>query len=246
MFNIDLNDDLLSLVEGKRVVVVGPAPYLAGHGAGKEIDSYDIVVRPNAFAPPSSLRKDYGSRTDVMFHNLGTPWQEGLKEQIKKNEDSFKKLKLVGCLATKSDHSETNFLNWPEDYVSNVVRNFKEVNKYNIPFYWIGNVDYRKLYRRIGVEPNTGIMSIAVLLHYPVKEIFVTGFSFYLQGNTHDTTYYDGFLPEADKEIYNGRYGVGHGAHANNVQIEFFKTLIKENSSVIKADKTIKTLLELQ
>ena len=244
MFDISLNDNLLSLVEGKRVAVVGPAPYLRDSNAGEDIDSYDIIVRPNSFQIPSYLKKDYGSRTDIMFHNLGTPWQEGLKEQIKQNEQSFKKLQMVGCLATKSDHSETNFLNWPEDHVSNVVRNFKEVNNYNIPFYWIGNTDYRKLYRRIGVEPNTGMMTITVLLHYPIKEFFVTCFSFYLLGNTYDTTYYHGYLAEADKKIYNGKYGTGHGDHVNNVQIEFFKTLIKENSSVLTTDKTIKMLLE--
>tara|TARA_R110000824_G_scaffold27618_1_gene93662 strand:- start:6941 stop:7681 length:741 start_codon:yes stop_codon:yes gene_type:complete len=246
MFDISLNENILSLVKGKRVAVVGPAPYLVDSYMGEEIDGYDTIARPNAFVIPTNIQKDYGSRTDIMFHNLGTPWQEGLKEQIKNDEDSFKNLKMVGCLATKSDHSETNFLNWPEDYVSNVVRNFNEINKYSLPFYWIGNKDYRTLYERIGVEPNTGLMTAAVMLCYPVKEIFVSGFSFYLQGSTHNTTYYEGFLSEADKKIYNGRYGSGHGSHANKVQIDFFKMLAKENPTVIKIDKTMKKLLKLQ
>ena len=245
MYNISLNNDLLTLVDGKRITIVGPAPYLVGSGEGAKIDNYDVVVRPKTFSLPSHLKKDYGSRTDIMFHNLGTVWQEGLKEQIKNDEDSFKNLKMVGCLATKSNHSETNFLQWPEWYVSDVVRNFREVNKYNVPFYWIGNSDYRKLYNKIGVEPNTGIMAIVVLLHYPIKEILVTGFSFYLNGNTHDATYYHGCLSESDKKIYNGRYGARHGDNSNEVQIEFFKMLTKKHSSVLRIDQTIKKLLNL-
>ena len=245
MFNISLDKNINSLIEGKRVAIVGPAPYLVGLNEGEQIDSYDIIVRPNSFSVPSEAQADYGSRTDIMFHNFGTPWQAGLKEQISKNEEAFKALKLVGCLATKSDHSEHNFLNWNEGYVSNVVRNFNEVNKYDLPFYWIGNKDYRELYAKIGVEPNTGIISIAVLLCYPVKEIFITGFSFYLQGTTHDTTYYQGFLPEADKKIYRGIYGKRHGDHANQVQVNFFKALLKNNSDKIKIDNSIRQLLEL-
>jgi len=245
MFNISLDNNINSLVEGNRVTIVGPAPYLVGLNKGREIDDYDVIVRPNSFSVPIESQMDYGSRTDIMFHNFGTPWQAGLKEQISKNKKSFKSLKLVGCLATKSDHSEHNFLHWDEEHVSNVVRNFNEVNNYNLPFYWIGNKDYRKLYRKIGAEPNTGIMSIAVLLCYPVKEIFITGFSFYLQGTTHDTTYYQGFLSEADKKIYNGRYGIGHGNHANQMQIRFFKTLVSNNPQKLKVDDSIKKLLQL-
>tara|TARA_R100000995_G_scaffold71200_1_gene39844 strand:+ start:2113 stop:2850 length:738 start_codon:yes stop_codon:yes gene_type:complete len=245
MPDISLDKNLLSLTEGKRVAVVGPAPYLIGSGDGAKIDEYDLVVRPNAFSVPSDLRQDYGSRTDIMFHNLGTPWQEGLKEQIKNDQESFKNLKMVGCLATKSQHSETNFLSWPEGHVSNVVRNFNEINKYDVPFYWIGNKDYRTLYNEIGVEPNTGIMTITVLLRYPVSELFVTGFSFYLQGNTHDATYYQGFLAESDKKVYKGFYGKRHGDRANQVQINFFKTLTRNNPEKLKVDEPIKKLLQL-
>ena len=47
MYNISLNDNLLRLVEGKRVAVIGPAPYLIGKNNGATIDKYDIIIRIN-------------------------------------------------------------------------------------------------------------------------------------------------------------------------------------------------------
>ena len=78
MIDIQINDNLLRLVENKRVIILGPAPYLVGSGAAKEIDDYDVVCRVNDIIPPLSLRPDYGNRTDIMFHNFGTPWMAGL------------------------------------------------------------------------------------------------------------------------------------------------------------------------
>ena len=82
MFNISLNNNLASLIENKRVVMIGPSPHLTGSKLGNYIDRHDTVCRINDVMPPPDLRGDYGSRTDILFHNFGTVWMEGLREKI--------------------------------------------------------------------------------------------------------------------------------------------------------------------
>ena len=43
--------DLLNLVAGKHVQIVGPAPYMIGQKKGKHLDSVDVVVRLNEIIP---------------------------------------------------------------------------------------------------------------------------------------------------------------------------------------------------
>ena len=71
MINYETNQSLLKLIQGKRVVIVGPSPHLIDTKFGDVIDSYDIVCRVNE-VHPTGFEKDYGNRTDVIFHNCGT------------------------------------------------------------------------------------------------------------------------------------------------------------------------------
>jgi len=208
---------LCDFVQGKRVAVVGPAPYLTGSGSGELIDSYDIILRPNQFSVPNDLKNDYGSRTDIMNHNFGTPWMSGLKEQISRNPKDFSELKVLMCTAIKSEHSEVNFLSWPETYVSNVVRNAKQVNQYEIPFHWIGIKKYHEFYNLVGCEPYTGFLSIMSMLDFPIKELYVTGFDFYRGKHV----YCEGYLSPMDASQITENSGGSHGADYNQKQINF-------------------------
>ena len=60
-----------SILNGKTVAIVGPAQYMTGLGLGKEIDSFDVVVRLNRSC--ESIRnysKDIGSKTDILYSCL--------------------------------------------------------------------------------------------------------------------------------------------------------------------------------
>ncbi len=248
MFNISLNKDLLNIVKDKRVALIGPAPYLTGKSKGSDFDNYDVVCRPNDIIPSEKMRSDYGSKTDVMFHNCANHVLPILRKKIEEDREYFKKLKMVCCLSTKAKHSDTNFLSWPEDYVSDVVRNFDEINEYSKPFYWIGNRDYRKIYKAIGSEPNTGVAAIAVLMNYPVKELLVSGFSFYVHCKTYEDTYRDDYHTRCEKIVHDFKTGrsfgfsAGHGAFANASQVEFFK---RHCSDKITIDSHLNQLLDL-
>lgn len=248
MFDIALNTDLLNIVKDKRVALIGPAPYLTGKGSGTYFDNYDVICRPNDIIPPENLRADYGNKTDIMFHNLGDHVLPILRKKIEEDKEHFKKLRMVCCLATKAKHSDTNFLSWPDNYVSDVVQNFDQINEYNIPFYWIGNRDYRKIYNEIGTEPNQGVLSIAVLMSYPIKELLVSGFTFYLHCKTYEDTYRDSYHTECNRIVQDFKKGrafgfdAGHGSVSNRKQIDFFK---KKCSKKITIDSHLKDLLDI-
>lgn len=233
-----LNSELLSLVNNKKVVLVGPAPYLQGKGMGKLIDSYDIVVRPNNFIIPEKLQNDYGSRTDIMFHNYGTSSMLELREQIDDFPEEYKALKMLCCSAIKSMHSEKDYLSWPDDYESAVLENMKSVNKHNLPCYWIGVRDYKKLYKAVKAELNTGLASLMILMHYPVSRLFLLGFDFYKgigrkRTNLEDV-YCANFVSEQTKKrCFSNKNFRAHGEKAGLRQKKYFKTIMNKPPLVV-------------
>ena len=236
-FKDSLNPELSSLVKNKRVAIVGPAYYLTGKSQGKKIDEYDVVIRVNQFSVKKDLYKDWGSRTDIMFHSCGTPWMAGLKEQVSKDPSGFDSLKMVVCPIIKADHSEVNFHLWPEDHISACAYNFKSIST-EIPFYWIGIRNYMEVYRYVGCQPYTGIMTIVTLLHYPIEELYVTGFDFY----TGERIYQEGHLASVDAACEEQNSGGSHGNGCNDVQIKFLNYLYDMFDEIVP-DNTIKNIL---
>ena len=239
---ITKNEYLNNLLDGKRIVIVGPSPHLVDQNIGSTIDDYDVVCRVNDIIPVSELRKDYGKRTDILFHNCGTNGIPGLIEKIEHNKTHWENLKLVVCPAIKALGPQNDYLSWSDDYISDVVKNFESVNYSNIPFYWIGVKDYKILWSVIGTEPNSGILSIMMLLKYPIKELFVTGFSFYAQGTKKYDVYCKGHwsdsVPISDDKNFSG-------GHAQERQKEVFKEFYK-NDRRIRIDDYMNDILELK
>tara|TARA_R110000851_G_scaffold112809_4_gene237085 strand:- start:3468 stop:4211 length:744 start_codon:yes stop_codon:yes gene_type:complete len=236
---ISNNEQFKSIVERKRVAIVGPAPYLLESTVGSIIDEYDVVIRINDIIPPSKLFTCYGSRTDVMFHNCGTDWMCGLEEKIEDSKEEWESLKMVVCPAIKAVGSDNDYLNWPDDYVSDVVENFEKVNYSNIPFYWIGVKDYKALWSLVGVEPNCGILATMITLCCDIEELLVTGFSFYSQGSSMSDVYCEGHWPNSVPKSSN--YS---GGHSQDRQKELFRNLCTSDSR-LKIDSTMNDILGL-
>lgn len=248
MFDISLNPNLMQLVAGKRVAIIGPSPHLVGKNQGSCFDDYDIVCRINDIIPLPNLRKDYGSRTDIMFHNFGTPWMDGLKRKIQGSKQHFDELKMAVCPVILSEHSEvSSYLSWPDNYISKVVNNFHSINENFIPFYWIGVKDYKTIYKLVGAQPNSGMMAILMLSKYPIKELLVSGFTFFAEGTKLEEVYCDGHWDELEASKRNN-YGIhsGHGYHANISQINLFKKFIKMHYNLIRVDSKLNDLLQLE
>lgn len=69
---VSIDRDLTSAFRGRRVALVGPAPYLSGAGCGPTIDAYDTIVRVNQYSTDGQ-EVDYGERTDIVFRAPNAP-----------------------------------------------------------------------------------------------------------------------------------------------------------------------------
>jgi CMP-N,N'-diacetyllegionaminic acid synthase len=84
--------DPMEVCRGKRVAVIGRAPYLLDSALGVEIDAHDVVIRVNWYLP---VQKDHragaGERTDLLYllasngriNRVARAEQEGVKHTTK-------------------------------------------------------------------------------------------------------------------------------------------------------------------
>jgi hypothetical protein len=236
MINIK-DKNLFSLLNNKRIAIVGPSPHLIDKNIGDIIDSYDLVCRVNEVSA-WNYEKDYGSKTDIIFHNCGAHCIDFFKYNLEKNTEITNNIKYIICPCIKAK-GQDNFSNWQKDYVSGVVENFKNINSFNLPYYWIGVEEYLKVYNSIGVEPNAGITSILFLLSCMPKELFITGFSFYNQGDFGAHSLRPGHSIEENERT--GNFG-----HQQYPQILFFTNFIMKNfNNIIKIDSYLNDYLKL-
>ena len=77
----NFNLTLFKMVHQRKVIIVGPSPFLEGKNMGSYIDSFDVIIRMN-HGPKLVLSnpKDYGSRTDIVYLNqrLRKIWNKNL------------------------------------------------------------------------------------------------------------------------------------------------------------------------
>jgi len=232
------NKDLLNALKDKRVVLVGPSPHLIGNNMGELIDSYDIVCRVNE-VHPTGYEGDYGARTDIVFHNCGEAFIDIFGERLVAKSIISKYLKFVVCPCVKNNGSDNNWHTWPDTYESGVVANFKKINMFNIPFHWIGMKNYRQVYGIYGMEPNAGQVAILMLLKHHVKELFITGFSFYQQGDMPISSHRPGHTNRGRDHI-----AVGNLSHPQDPQIQAFKhKILKDYGERIILDSYLNDLL---
>lgn len=223
------NEELSKILEGKKVAYVGPSPHLKGGDGGKHIDSYDIVIRAGQlFEVPKNLHNDYGKRTDILFGSFNNL---EVSESLK-NLDYFKKLKYVVCSMVS-----TSFINGHNNF-------FKQIENLGTPTH---NVDDRylfKIFKEVGTTCNCGFAGLLVLLNYNIKEVFVTGMSFYNMGrygNIYHDKYYDTtinaglFQGNSNKKV--SKEQARDDLHRQQPQIECFRKIVNEMQGKIKLDK---------
>lgn len=64
---IAAREELIGVVSGRRVAIVGAARSLVGSGQGPAIDSHDVVIRINSRQVREKECQDAGSRTDLYY-----------------------------------------------------------------------------------------------------------------------------------------------------------------------------------
>jgi hypothetical protein len=228
--------DLVSLFGDKRVVLVGPAPYLMGRGKGELIDSYDVVCRINTAGPIDSV-EDYGYRTDVIFHNCNCFLMGQFRKSLLRDT---KRTSNVKCVIHPQDEFGSDG--------QNSIKCFNDLNKeFNLPFYHVPKEFVDKFQFEGMTGPlNTGYISLLFLLYQNMKELFLTGFTFFQQGDKYKDIYYkeyytnDGFFQGAPESFK----GIGHN---QTPQINYLKeVLLKDFEDKFVIDSYLSNLLSIE
>ena len=158
------------LLKDKRVIIVGPSPSLEGSGKGKWIDDFDVVVRINkGFPIETGLEKDLGTKIDIHYHSLSTDEHVGGKVH-------FKELKDNGVFLT------TAYPKWVQPFYNDFLKFSNENKNWNIPFHELNTEYYLSISDMLGTRPNSGTLSIVDLICYDLKELHITGFTWFKDG----------------------------------------------------------------
>ena len=223
--NVELNPtEYQAYIEGKRVILVGPAGYLQGQGKGNYINSFDVVVRVNHGIFVES-RKDYGNRTDVLYHILSRRATDGNHKNMIQH-DEVEEWKRLGLLWLVSRH----------DSRSQRVRNLRDsFNKLKVTC--LDNGFYRRCKNKIrNKAPNTGIITMLHLLECNVKSLHIVGFDFYRSG------VYAGYGDVKENEcaeVINSRW------HDSEAQIEFLREFAPTQENLF-LDEVLEGILSKQ
>lgn len=163
------NPVLKKLLDGKRVALVGPSNHLVGLATGEKIDSYDVVVRIGQFFPiPEKMYEDFGKKTNIVAHSFN-------QFQIPKCDRKFlNSLDLVMCSMASNDFKGSH----------DVFFRSLTTDSYNI-----SDTFFYKICKETGTTVNSGFAALIILLQYDIKEIYVTGYSFYNMGKYGEVYY---------------------------------------------------------
>jgi hypothetical protein len=218
------------LLRDKKVIIVGPSPSLLGSGKGKEIDEYDIVVRVNkGFPIEEGLESDLGSRTDIHYHCLHTSPE------------------CCGDIFYKEMKDDNVFISCPypkyiNSFYSDVTSFEKENKKWKLPFHCADTDYYIGVARMLGTRPNSGTMTIMDLLCYDLKELHITGFTWFRDGwrKSYKKLSDDKFQKVSDevKSEFNGN-------HKQKPQEDLVKEIYLKDSRV-SIDNIMKEILEVE
>jgi hypothetical protein len=193
------SDEFEAYLSGKRVALVGPAPYLMGLGRGKEIDSHDVVVRVQ---PEIFSTEDYGSRIDIIQSCLNSSYSPKL---VKYLEETNKKEypKFIMCNDTVSRETFEGSKIW-----SSTIEEYDTyLKKFGVPLEHLQNEDetwdkwvlFWEIYAKKHLEVfdasddfqfmgytanfSSGYGAVNMLLRCSLKELSVYGMDFYSFGD---------------------------------------------------------------
>ena len=226
-------DDLKNIITGKRICVVGPAPNLKNSGSGNIIDSYDIVVRVNQkFQMSPDQEKDYGKRSDVL---IGSFNENNINECFDNLEFIMKQKLIIGVMPNMGYEPIRKFSEFLD---SNKIKNHFLDDRY-----------IYKMFREVGTVVNSGLMAILLLMNYDIKEIYVTGFTFYNMGKfgkIYNEEYFNSVVKSGKLDLVKQEdYAMRHDflIHDIESQIKYFYSLWKNNSDLIKLDEYLNSNL---
>ena len=230
-------------LKDKKIIIVGPAQSLEGKKMGKEIDSYDIIVRLNNsysiyYNPCKTISRDVGSRTDILYHTGAIGKVLGMAAR-RYNVTKLRLLRKdkIKWFVSKRDptcHSKSE---------KKYTRTFEKISKNKIKFVTVHRKFLKDLRRLLkNTDPNMSTMAIMHLLQFDFKELRIVGCDFY--GSGYNKAY---FIPTSLKFDQRTKSIIRRDGkkrrkpkvpHDTKRQIRFLLKIIK-NDKRIKIDNDI-------
>ena len=184
LYSREKNTNLSDILKNKRVILIGPAPYLEMVGDGELIDKFDIIIRLKSGYPiPSVLKSKIGSRTDIYYTNfkenqnyLTIPtYLQMIKENIKIIVFPYPR----DFVYTHIPHNEKKLVELLRKNFTKAIMTLNKIPNYPIHIKSDSTPTYMiNLNKLIGTRATTGILAILDLLQYDLKELHLTGFTF--------------------------------------------------------------------
>ncbi len=208
-------------LEDKRVVVVGPSPHIIESNNGDLIDSYDIVVRVNrGYIISRENEKHLGLRTDILYDAM-QPQKGGITTMP---IDKFKnQLKWV-CASYPGKKHFQHILDFQKKVKNKISFHIVDVS------FWLDLKDIMRV-------PHGGTIAILDLLRYNIKELFVTGITFYKTTDKNGMYYYDGYHRKPKK-----RKPTKTSKHDPKKQFKYIRNIYKKDRR-LKVDNILGKIL---
>lgn len=208
-------------LKGKRVVVVGPCPHMAGSNYGKLIDSYDIVVRVSkGYESVDAFPKDFGERIDVVYQTMFSQRGSGTTMPLER----LKKKMTWVCAS------------FPDKKHKPMIKEFIEFNRDRVKMHIMDKPYWEKLVTKAGI-PQVGTSAIFDLLQYDIAELYITGITFYQVTGDDGIYYYIGYV----RKPKDARFKTTK--HSPHKAFKYFKEVYKKDKR-IKCDEVLTKLVE--
>ncbi len=215
------DSEYAAFLKNKRVIIIGPAPHILKIKQKELIDSYNLICRlGKGFIIQKELEENIGTRIDILYNVLNDQSGKRSSGVLNIKELLLKKIKWI-CSANPP-YFEMKIKN----------RKFEIKNNNRIPFHIINKEYYKEITKETGKWINTGLAAIIDLLYYDIKELYITGITFFSEKNKK---YY--YPQYRDPELYL------EDCYDREKQLNFMKQLYKKDKR-IKCDKVLKEILE--
>lgn len=204
------------LLSGKTVAIVGPAAYLKGSGVGKEIDSYDFVVRFNKYTDIKDIfpNEDYGDRCDILYSCMSRKEDSAGSLDISNLEKC--QVKIL-CSSFPKLHSE--------DVISGITHILKDGRDKSIGIKYC-DPNWFDIAKETKVKyPHTGFYAILDIVSCNPFMIKIFGMTFY-QG---DRLYREGYHKRKDAEELTKSELSGHQI---DQEFAYIQKLVKDNKII--------------
>jgi GR25 family glycosyltransferase involved in LPS biosynthesis len=243
-------EEFSKYVKNKKIAIIGPAPSVKLEKNGTHIENnYDIIIRINKqWKHDETLDEYIGKRTDILYNCLDYREDCGGDIDIEFLENKVKfivstiKYDFLNKNHRDSQFHGKNFLNW--------YNYFHIKNKNRIKFIEIDSNMYDYYDNLAQTRINTGLMAILHILHFDIKELYIKGFTFFIDGYLCDyRNNINGIVCNNDKDTKEAVVDFmirKNKNHDQEKQWKLFKDVYRQYESKIKLDDKLKSIVELE